>query len=119
MWFAAVGAVVGGPVGYLIAHLTGSGEFVWPALVTLVLANVGAMLARPGWPIAPVTGTGMGLVYLVAAILGSILAAQLLMRMGLDYALHSDVGFWSLTVAFATLCTVTVAWWITREQRMW
>ena len=118
MWFAAVGAVVGGPLGYLIAHLTGIGEFVWPALIAILLANAGAFLARPGGLISLVTGTAMGLLYVVGGVVVYLMFVVAAIRVGVDWFLMTDVGFWSLMLVSATLCALGVAYWVTREQQM-
>ncbi|HUW15656.1 MAG TPA: hypothetical protein VMW94_01145 [Actinomycetes bacterium] len=118
VWFAAVGAVVGGPLGYLIAHLTGIGEFVWPALIAILLANAGAFLARPGGLISLVTGTAMGLLYVVGGVVVYLMFVVAAIRVGVDWFLMTDVGFWSLMLVSATLCALGVAYWVTREQQM-
>jgi len=119
VWFAAVGAAVGGPLGYLITRLSGAGEFGWPAFMALVAANSAALLPRPGWLIALVTGTVMGLVYLMGGVLGYVMIVGGSIRAGVDWFATTDAGFWSLAGGCATLSALGIAWWITREQRMW
>lgn len=116
VWLAAVGAAVGGPVGYIIGSLTGGNPLTWAGAVPFVYANIAAQIASPGWLTALAIGTlgaafyvGTGISTLMA--IGAMVINDKFFCFGLGYQ-----GRYTWAAIAATAASLLIAWWATREE---
>ncbi len=110
VWLAAVG----GPVGFVIARLSDTGEFAWPVALAIIGANIGAAIPRPGPTLGLVIGTIGGIVYLAGGVVGYTLILVHTAPIGLG-----DTTFWAITGVSATVTSLAVAAWVTCEGQLW